>query len=212
MFSKLIEIIIGNFRKLFREKSNRVRYIQNLRDLESRGLKKGHNVSIAPGAVIDNNYPYLISIGNNCVINPKVMILAHDSSLFDATGGYMRIGKVEIKDNCVVGTGTIILPNVTIGPNVIIAPGSVVNKDIPPDTCVAGVPARYYNNYSNFINHHNEEIKVRPVFDKVNLTKKEDEKYVKRKKAIIEAAKSGPVYIKGLESKYPVWVEEKYRR
>ena len=45
-------------------------------------------------------------------------------------------------DGCWICTGAIILSGVTIGKNSIVAAGSVVNKDIPPYTLVAGVPAK----------------------------------------------------------------------
>lgn len=51
-------------------------------------------------------------------------------------------GKIEIKDKCFIGINSIILPNVTIGPNSVIGAGSVVTKDVPPNTVVAGVPAK----------------------------------------------------------------------
>ena len=45
-------------------------------------------------------------------------------------------------DNVYIGMGSIILGNVKIGPNVIIHAGSVVASDIPPNSIVAGVPAK----------------------------------------------------------------------
>jgi acetyltransferase-like isoleucine patch superfamily enzyme len=50
-------------------------------------------------------------------------------------------GKIDIKDNVFIGHGAIVLGNVTIGPNAVIAAGSVLNKDVFPDEIVGGVPA-----------------------------------------------------------------------
>lgn len=53
--------------------------------------------------------------------------------------------KVEptlVKKGASIGSGSTILANVTIGENAIIGAGSVVTKDVPPDTIVAGNPAR----------------------------------------------------------------------
>ena len=53
-----------------------------------------------------------------------------------------------------------------------------------------------------------DDIKIRPKFQAVNLVKKEDEKDPERIRKIIEAANDGFVYIKGFESKNPVWLED----
>ena len=47
-----------------------------------------------------------------------------------------------IKDNAWIGMSAIILKGVTVGEGAIVAAGSVVTKDVPPHTIVAGVPAR----------------------------------------------------------------------
>ncbi len=48
---------------------------------------------------------------------------------------------VKIGDNVWVGARAVILPGVTIGNNVVVAAGSVVNRDVPDNVVVAGVPA-----------------------------------------------------------------------
>ncbi len=89
--------------------------------------------------------PYLIKIGNHCTIAPGVCFITHDGGTWVFTQeipSLQRFGKIEIKDNCFIGLNSIILPNVTIGPNSIVGAGSVVTKDVPPNTVVAGNPAR----------------------------------------------------------------------
>ena len=49
-----------------------------------------------------------------------------------------------------IGAGSKILPNVKIGPNVIVAAGSIVTKDIPENSVVAGVPARVIGTFDDF--------------------------------------------------------------
>ncbi len=49
---------------------------------------------------------------------------------------------VRIEDDCWIAANTVILAGVTIGKGSVIAAGSVVNKDVPPYSVVAGVPAK----------------------------------------------------------------------
>ena len=55
---------------------------------------------------------------------------------------YQYNASVRIGRNCWLGAGVVVLPGVTIGDNAVVAAGSVVIRDVPPDTLVAGNPAR----------------------------------------------------------------------
>ncbi|MFP3854507.1 MAG: acyltransferase [Anaerolineales bacterium] len=54
----------------------------------------------------------------------------------------LEAAPVIIRENVWVGGSTVILQGVEIGPNAIVAAGSVVTQDVPPNTMVAGVPAK----------------------------------------------------------------------
>ena len=56
--------------------------------------------------------------------------------------GDWHLAPTLVKKGASIGSGSTILGNVTIGENAIIGAGSVVTKDVPPDTIVAGNPAR----------------------------------------------------------------------
>lgn len=89
--------------------------------------------------------PYLVRIGDNCAIAEGVKFITHDGAvgLFRKEIPNINIfGKIDVKDNCFIGMDCIILPNVSIGPNSVVGAGSVVTKDVPPNTVVVGVPAR----------------------------------------------------------------------
>ena len=89
--------------------------------------------------------PYLVKIGNHCTITAGVSFITHDGAAWIFREEIPRLnvfGKIEIKDNCFIGVKSIILPNITIGPNSVVGAGSVVTKDVPPNTVVAGVPAK----------------------------------------------------------------------
>jgi len=144
-------------------------YLLTMNQLITDGLKIGKNVTIETAVYIDNVYPYLISIGDNCSIASGVRLLAHDDTPCKFTGGYARLGRIDIKDNCFIGENCIILPGVSIGPNVLIAAGSVVNKDILPNSCVAGVPARFYAKFDEYIENQKKLIQGAYIFDYYDL-------------------------------------------
>ena len=144
-------------------------YRSRINALLSGGLVIGKNVTIARTAVIDASYPYLIHIGDNCSIAEQVRIWSHDAATFKFTGGYARLGRVVIDDNCFIGDRSTILPGVTIGPNVLVTAGSVVNKDIPPNSCVAGTPARVYAKFDTFIERNLEQISAGTIYDYADL-------------------------------------------
>ena len=64
----------------------------------------------------------------------RVNLVVHDMS------GYLK--PITFKRNSYAGCASTILPGVIVGENSFIAAGSVVTKDVPPNTIVAGVPAR----------------------------------------------------------------------
>jgi acetyltransferase-like isoleucine patch superfamily enzyme len=117
--------------------------------LRRQGVRVGENCEFwnLPGDY--GSEPWLIEIGNNVTITAGVRLITHDaaSRLFRKTlpnssrfGN--RFGRIHILDNCFIGIGSIILPDVKIGENSIVGAGSVVVQDAPPNTVVAGVPAR----------------------------------------------------------------------
>jgi maltose O-acetyltransferase len=163
-------------------------------------------VTIDDTAYVDSGYPYLIRIGDNSSIAGKVRLLAHDATPFKFTGGHARLGKIVIKENCFISERTIVLPGVTIGPNVLVAAGSVVNRDIPPNSCVAGVPARVYAKFDAFVERQKEQIAEREVFAYADLNPLVDESL---RNKVWESVQDGDAYVKGFTGKYPhTWNNE----
>lgn len=116
----------------------------------ANGFQMGKNCHILGECIIDPGHCWLISIGDNVTLAPRVHILAHDASTKRILG-YTLIGRVTIGNNVFIGAGSIILPNVKIGNNVIIGAGSVVSRSIP-DNCVAlGSPVRIVCSYEEFV-------------------------------------------------------------
>ena len=82
-----------------------------------------------------------LEIGND-VNTGDVKIFTHSSSMNVFKGYPFHKAPVKIGSHVWINIGSIILPHVTIGSNVIIANNSVVNKDIPDSCFAGGVPAR----------------------------------------------------------------------
>ena len=105
------------------------------------GMKVGKNFGRLNGVILDPSHCWLIEIGDNVTMAPRVHILCHDASTKTFLG-YTKIGRVTIGDNVFIGAGSVVLPNVKIGDNVIIGANSTVSKDVPDNVVVAGNPAR----------------------------------------------------------------------
>jgi acetyltransferase-like isoleucine patch superfamily enzyme len=110
------------------------------------GFNVGKNVYIGSGLVLtmsNSNSKCDLVIGDRVAIAPRVtLILASDANWSRLNEIIPPIqGKIVLKDDCWLGAGVIILPNITIGEMSVVGAGSVVSKDVPPFTMVAGTPA-----------------------------------------------------------------------
>lgn len=143
---------------------NRFIGIESIESLKKKGLNVGKNLSKNSSCIIDSSHCWLISLGDDVTLAPRVIILAHDASTFRHLG-YTKIGLVSIGNRTFVGANSVVLPNVRIGNNVIIGAGSVVTKDIPDNCIAAGNPAIIIGKTDDFLRKHAERMKTRPVFD-----------------------------------------------
>lgn len=108
-----------------------------------RGVKIGKNVHIGPMVTIDDVYPNFVIIEDGVSIAGQNFILTHNKPLkYHKHLSEAFLAPVIIKKNVWIAIGVIILPGVTVGEGAIVASGSVVTKDVPPNTLVGGVPAK----------------------------------------------------------------------
>ena len=93
----------------------------------------------------------IISLGQNVLIGPNVVIRTSNHNFLDRTKNINeqghKSGDIKIENNVWIGANCVILPNVHIGVGAIIAAGAVVNKDVAPYTVVGGVPASKIKEY-----------------------------------------------------------------
>jgi len=87
-----------------------------------------------------------VSIGRECVIADRVMLIDFDHGMVEVErpvrhqGIYKR--DVRVGHNVWIGYGACILRGVTVGDNAVIGTGAVVTRDVAANAVVAGVPAR----------------------------------------------------------------------
>jgi acetyltransferase-like isoleucine patch superfamily enzyme len=96
-----------------------------------RGVKIGSNVWISKLVYIDENHPEAISIGDNTTIGFRTTIFSH---FYFGPRKTSITEKVEIGNNVFIGPHCLILPNVKIGDNAVIMGGSVITRNVPPNT------------------------------------------------------------------------------
>lgn len=85
-----------------------------------------------------------ISIGHHVAISENFTIW--DSDAHEIVGDEKKSGKIVIGDEVWIGTNVTILKGVTIGNGAIIAAGSLVNKDVPENCLVGGIPTKVLRN------------------------------------------------------------------
>lgn len=155
-------------RVLLRTLLNRVRGYPSTAWLVKRGLTLGRDVYLGDVS-FDHGFLWLISIGDESVLSSDVRIVAHDGSTKHWTG-YIRLGRVDIGRRVYIGAGSLVLPGVRVGDDAIIGAGSVVTRDVPPRTVVAGNPAVEVATLDDFVAKHQERIARRPCYPRAGFS------------------------------------------
>ncbi|MCK9372284.1 MAG: acyltransferase [Sulfuricurvum sp.] len=93
--------------------------------------------------VLDKVYPQGIHIGENSLIASGTTILCHEHVKRDPIDPRNPwVTDTYIGKNCFIGVGSMILPGVRIGDEVIVGAATVVTKDVPSNSIVVGNPGR----------------------------------------------------------------------
>lgn len=106
-----------------------------------KGYDIQYSTIIEGSVVLDKLYPKGIHIGENTLIAGGSIVLSHDHC--------KRVGRNQpyltdtyVGKNCFIAVNSIILPGIHIGDGVIVGAGSVVTKNVPSNSIVAGNPAK----------------------------------------------------------------------
>jgi serine acetyltransferase len=102
------------------------------------GANLDSSVWIARTAMLDEEAPELVTIGEGVRISYGAMLITHSD--LDK-----EVGPIHIGPQSWIGAGAVILPGITIGAYAVVGAAALVNKDVPADVRVAGVPAKVIN-------------------------------------------------------------------
>ena len=116
--------------------------------LRKIGCHVGKDVFIGSKVWIDSGHADLIYIEDHAHVTGLTILLCHKRQLSDYRQGddYAKLpyktGEIHLGKGCSTGTGTLIMPGVTIGEGAVVGAGSLVTKNIPAWTIAAGRPAK----------------------------------------------------------------------
>jgi acetyltransferase-like isoleucine patch superfamily enzyme len=107
----------------------------------------GKHTTIGKNVFINHACSFLdiggITIEDDVLIGPKVNLITEGHPLDPNNRKSLVCKSIHIKRNAWIGAASTILPGITIGENAVVAAGSVVTRDVPSNTIVAGVPAKH---------------------------------------------------------------------
>lgn len=104
------------------------------------------DADVGPGAVVAGcaHIQYGAAVGRHAIVNIGA-IVGHGSQIgeYASIAGNVMIGaRSRIGDDVFFGMNSVVMGDVTVGDRAVIGAGAVVTRDVPPDTCVVGIPAR----------------------------------------------------------------------
>lgn len=103
-----------------------------------------HNVKIGKNVIVNSGCLMMsaggITIEDDVMIAANAQLISNNHDLDKRS--VITCRPIRICRNVWIGAGATILPGVTVGENAVVGAGSVVTKDVEPDTIVAGNPAR----------------------------------------------------------------------
>ena len=143
----LVHLFRRGFRGICRIAANHC-LIPSLRHsmLRLSGLVIGKDTFVNMGiTAIDDYEPGEVILGDRVAIAPNVTFVTRsypNNSRLKDRKSLLRHGRIEVHDDAWLGTGVVVMPDVTIGTCAIVGANSLVTKDVEPYAIVVGNPAR----------------------------------------------------------------------
>lgn len=122
-------------------------YGLRIRLLRKCNYRIGKDVFIGEGLIVVDDLrdpgPNLF-IRDRVAISPRVTLVMHTKPNWSRIADFVnsKKGKIVIHQDAWIGTGAVILPDITVGEGAVVGANSVVIRDVPPYTVVGGVPAK----------------------------------------------------------------------
>lgn len=112
--------------------------------MPAKRLRLGDDVDLARGVMITT--PGGVTIGDRTLVGYGTKILSSNHRVPQDRGSVFHAGHehapVVIESDVWIGANVVVLPGVTVREGAVVAAGSIVTRDVPPFTVVAGVPAK----------------------------------------------------------------------
>ncbi len=105
------------------------------------GLEISREAQIGAGIYL--GHPYNITVGSDVIMGNNVNL--HKGCTIGRENRGKRLGSPQLGDNVYVGVNATVVGNIRIGNNVLIAPNSFVNFDVPDNTIVIGNPGTIHS-------------------------------------------------------------------
>lgn len=150
----------------------RIRGEYTTEKLIAMGMKVGKNFNRLHGTILDPGHCWLIEIGDDVTMAPRVHILCHDASTKTFLN-YTKVGRVTIGDRVFIGAESVVLPGVTIGNDVVIGANSTVTRDIPSNSVAVGSPAKVICSLDEYLEKEKKRMKDAPVYDESYTLRKD---------------------------------------
>ncbi len=121
----------------------------------STGLEMSTNTHICAGCKIIGGRNAFVYMGEYSTLSPNVILAAGSDDYVGGIAtplvpiefkGNVEIGNIIIKKHCIVGSNSVVLPNVILNEGAAVGALSLVNKNLNPWCLYAGVPARKIKN------------------------------------------------------------------
>ena len=141
----------------------RIRGEYTTEKLIKMGMKVGKSFKRLNGVILDPSHCWLIEIGDDVTIAPRVHILCHDASTKTFLD-YTKIGRVTIGNKVFIGAESVILPGVTIGNNVVIGANSTVTHNIPDNSVAVGSPAKVICSLGDYLEKEKRRMEDAPCY------------------------------------------------